>query len=55
MARRKFGAEFKTEAAKLIAERGVSVDRAARDLDLTESVLRRWMHELAVASISSDP
>jgi len=49
MARRKFGAEFKIEAVKLVTGRGVAVAQAARDLDLAESVLRRWMRELAAA------
>ena len=47
MARRKFGAEFKSEAVKLVTEQGGSVAQAARDLDLAESVLRRWMREPA--------
>ena len=49
MARRKFGAEFKIEAVNLVRDRGVAVAQAARDLDLAESVLRRWMRELAAA------
>ena len=41
--RRKFTNEFKMEAVKL-AERGdVPVAQVARDLDLNETVLRRWM------------
>lgn len=55
MTRRKFGCEFKTEAVKLVTERGVSVAQAARDLDLAESVLRRWMRELAVAPATAFP
>jgi transposase len=43
MAKRRFANEFKLEAVKL-AERGeVAVAQVARDLDLSESVLRRWM------------
>ena len=45
MQRRKFSREFKLEAAKLIKERGVSVAQAARDIDVAESVLRRWLRE----------
>ena len=45
--RRQFGREFKIEAVKLVTERGVAVAQAARDLDVAESVLRRWMRELA--------
>ena len=55
MARRKFGAEFKIEAVKLVTERGVAVAQAARDLDLAESVLRRWMRELAAAPAAAFP
>ena len=51
MVRRKFTIEFKLEAVKLVTERGVAVARAARDLDLAESVLRRWMREEAAAEI----
>ncbi len=55
MTRRKFGSEFKIEAVKLVTERGVSVAQAARDLDLAESVLRRWMRELAAAPMTAFP
>lgn len=30
---------------KLVRERGVSVSQAARDLDLHENVLRKWVRE----------
>lgn len=55
MARRKFSAEFKTEAVKLVTERGVSVAQVARDLDLAEIVLRRWMRELSAAPATAFP
>lgn len=44
--RRQFSREFKVEAVKLVTERGVGVSQAARDLDVGETVLRRWMREL---------
>jgi len=44
--RRQFSREFKVEAVKLVTERGVGVCQAARDLDVGETVLRRWMREL---------
>lgn len=47
MQRRKFGREFKVEAVRLIRERGVSVARAARDLDVHETVLPRWVKQAA--------
>jgi transposase len=47
MQRRRFGREFKVEAVRLIMERGVSVAQAARDLDVHENVLCKWVKELA--------
>jgi transposase len=44
--RRKFTSEFKQEAVRLVTERGLRVSQAARDLDISENVLRRWMREL---------
>ena len=41
--RRIFTSEFKVEAVRLVAERGVSVAQAARDLDVHENVLRKWV------------
>ena len=48
--RRNFSREFKLEAVRLVKERGVSVAQAARDLDLHENVLRKWIRE-----VSADP
>jgi transposase len=50
MRRRKFSREFKIEAVKLVKERGVSVAQAARDLDVHENVMRKWVKEFG-----SDP
>jgi transposase len=50
MQRRKFSREYKLEAVRLIKDRGVAVAQAARDLDLHENVLRKWVREL-----STDP
>ena len=50
MQRRKFTREFKLEAVRLVKDRGVSVAQAARDLELHENVLRKWIRELG-----SDP
>ena len=55
MTRRKFSREFKIEAVKLVTERGVAVARACRDLDLAESVLRRWMREVAATPTTAFP
>ncbi|QDB99530.1 IS3 family transposase [Mesorhizobium sp. 8] len=48
MQRRKFSREFKLEAVRLVKERGVAVTQAARDLDLHENVLRKWIRETSV-------
>ncbi len=55
MKRRKYSRAFKIEAVKLVTERGVSVSQACRDLELAESVLRRWMREATVAPATSFP
>src|SRR5579863_4190303 len=43
-ARRQFDAEFKEQAVRLILDEGKSVAAVARDLDLTETALREWVH-----------
>ena len=48
--RRQFSREYKLEAVKLVKESGVSVPQAARDLDVHENVLRKWVREA-----STDP
>ena len=55
MTRRTFSREFKIEAVKLVTERGVAVAQACRDLEVAESVLRRWMREAAAAPVSAFP
>ena len=45
MARRSYTREFKLEAVRLVSERGLSVAQAARDLDLHENVLRKWVKQ----------
>ena len=47
MQRRRFGREVKVEAVRLIRDRGVSIAQAARDLDVCENVLRKWVKEFA--------
>ena len=47
MTRRKFSREFKIEAVRLVTDRGVAVAQAARDLDVYENVLRKWVRELS--------
>ena len=45
MVRRSFTKEFKIEAVKLVRDRGVSIAQAARDLDLHENVIRKWLKD----------
>ena len=47
MVRRWFDRAFKLEAVKLVRDRGVSASQAARDLDVHENVLRKWVKEFA--------
>ena len=42
--RRKFSAEFKQEAVRLVTQRGVSLAQAARDLGVHVNLLRGWVH-----------
>jgi len=46
MVRRRFDRAFKLEAVKLVRDRGVSASQAARDLDVHENVLRKWVKDL---------
>lgn len=55
MQRRKFNREFKVEAVRLLKDRGVSVAQAARDLDLHENVLRKWVKEFGADPAHSFP
>lgn len=51
MARRKrraFTREFKAETVRLVLDGGRSIPEVARDLDLTESALRQWVHQAEV-------
>ncbi len=41
--RRKFSRQFKLVAVKLVTQRGVAMAQAAKDLDVHENVLRKWV------------
>jgi transposase len=43
--RRKFTDEFKAGAVRLVLDEQKSVAQVARDLDLTESALRKWVDQ----------
>ena len=53
--RRKYNKEFKVEAVRLIKERGVSVSQAAKDLNVDDNVLRRWVRELSADPVDAFP
>jgi transposase len=55
MRRRRFTREFKVEAVKLVRERGVSAAQAARDLDVHENVLRKWVKEFGCDPVRPSP
>jgi transposase-like protein len=46
--RRSFSPEFKAEAVKVVQQNGKSVGTVARDLDLTETALRRWVAQAEI-------
>lgn len=52
--RREFSREFKLEAVKLVKERGVTAAQAARDLDVHENVLRKWVRELSAVQPAAE-
>jgi transposase len=45
MERRKYTREFQLETVNMMKGRGVSLAQAARDLDISHMVLRRWVKE----------
>jgi len=45
MTRRKYTDEFKEEAVKLVTEQGYKITEAARNLDIHDSLLRRWIKD----------
>jgi transposase len=46
-ARRLHSREFKVEAVRLVRERGVTVAQAARDLDVSHTLIRKWVRQFA--------
>jgi transposase-like protein len=43
--RRSFSDEFKAETVRLVRDSGKSVGAIARELDLTETALRKWVEQ----------
>jgi transposase-like protein len=46
--RRAFSEEFKAETVRLVRESGKSIGAIARELDLTETALRRWVRQAEI-------
>lgn len=53
--RRSFSLEFKQDAANLVLEQGCSVAEASRSLDVGETALRRWIHQLQDERLGKTP
>ncbi len=48
--RRIYSSEFKSEAAKLVLEQGLTQADAARDLGVAESLISRWVRDARSAA-----
>jgi transposase len=48
--RRSFSKEYKAEVVELIRKSGRSIGAVARDLDLSETAVRRWVHQAEIDS-----
>ena len=46
--RRSFTPEYKAETVQLIRTSGKSISQICRDLDLTETAVRRWVEQAAI-------
>lgn len=46
--RRSFTKEFKADAVKLVTTSGRTVGKVAKELDLTETALRKWVQQATV-------
>lgn len=53
--RRIFSREFQLEAVKLVIGRGVSAAQAAKDLNVHENVMRKWIRQLREAPQEAFP
>ena len=47
-ARREFSAEFKARTVELVLSSGKSVNEVCRELDLTETAVRRWVKQARI-------
>lgn len=47
---RKFTSEFKTETVALVRRTGQSANQIAKELDVSQTALSRWLRQSAVSS-----
>lgn len=52
--RRSFTQEYKAEVVKLVHQGGKSIGQVVRDLDLTETAVRRWVMQSEVDAGGGD-
>jgi transposase len=55
MARRKYTGEFRREAVRLVQEGGVTKAKAARELGIAPSLLRRWIEQFESGAWEATP
>jgi transposase len=55
MTRRRFTREFKLEAVRLVREQHLSIVQAARNLDIHENVLRKWVNDFTADPVHAFP
>ena len=53
--RRQYTREFKVEAVKLVTGGGTTIAQAARDVDISQSVLQRWKRPFRFDPVYSFP
>jgi len=53
--RRRFTADFKADAVKLVRTGGRSIGQVAKDLDLTETALREWVRRAEIEAGEGPP
>lgn len=46
--RRHFTPEYKAEVVRLVRTNGKSIGQVAKDLDLTETAVRAWVHQAGI-------
>lgn len=55
MGRRVFSREFKEEAVRLVADRGVTFRQASKDLGIHENLIRKWARAIRLDSKQAFP